>query len=67
MVLQRAPQRAILWGYADSSNTLTILTMDDQVYRALSSSSPVNGLGESMWFVTLDAQTGEEPFQIQVT
>jgi len=31
MVLQRAPQRAIVWGFGDS-NTLTTLEMNDKIY-----------------------------------
>lgn len=66
MVLQRAPQRAIVWGYTDSFNTSVILAMDKKVYHTVSSSyaDPVNA---SIWSVTLDAQTEEGPFQINVT
>jgi hypothetical protein len=31
MVLQQAPQRAIVWGYGESSKLIT-LTIDNQVY-----------------------------------
>jgi sialate O-acetylesterase len=53
MVLQRAPQRAIVWGFGDPS-TLTILTMNDEVYRTVSSAEPANAQNESIWSVTLD-------------
>ena len=65
MVLQRAPQRAIVWGYGDSS-TLTILRMNDKVYTTFSRSDPANARGESIWSVTLDPVTAEGPFDINV-
>jgi hypothetical protein len=34
MVLQRAPQRAIVWGFGDPS-TLTTLRMNDKVYTTI--------------------------------
>ena len=52
MVLQRAPQRAIVWGFGDSS-TLTTLTINDRVYTTMSSSEIANKQGESIWSVTL--------------
>jgi sialate O-acetylesterase len=67
MVLQRAPQRAIVWGYTDTFDAPTILTLNGKVYHAQSSPSPSNLLDESIWSVTLDAQTEEGPFQINVT
>ncbi len=67
MVLQRAPQRAIVWGYTDTFNTPMILTLNERVYHTKSSLFPSNSLGESIWSVTLDAQTEEGPFQIHVT
>jgi sialate O-acetylesterase len=67
MVLQRAPQQAIVWGYADTFDAPIILTINNKIYRTRTSSSPVNSLGESMWTVTLDAQTEEGPFQVKVT
>jgi len=67
MVLQRAPQRAIVWGYSDTFDTLTILTVNNRMYRTRTSSSPANALGESVWSVTLDAQPEEGPFEVKVT
>jgi sialate O-acetylesterase len=67
MVLQRAPQRAIVWGYSDSFNALTTLTVNNQLYRTKSSSLPANSLDESMWSVMLDPQPEEGPFQVKVT
>jgi sialate O-acetylesterase len=67
MVLQRAPQKAIVWGYSETFNTLTILTVNNQMYRTRTSSSPANALGESVWSVTLDAQPEEGPFEVKVT
>jgi sialate O-acetylesterase len=66
MVLQRAPQRAIVWGYTDTFNAKTTLTMNGKVYHTKSSSSPANKLGESIWSVTLDPQPEEGPFKIHV-
>jgi sialate O-acetylesterase len=67
MVLQRAPQRAIVWGYADTFNTLTILTINNEIYHTRTSSLPANSLGESVWSVTLNPQPEEGPFQVKVT
>ncbi len=67
MVLQRAPQQAIIWGYADTFNAPIILAMNNKVYRTRSSSSPANSLDESTWSVTLDAQTDEGPFEVRVS
>jgi sialate O-acetylesterase len=67
MVLQRAPQRAIVWGYADTFNTLTILTINNEIYHTRTSSLPANSLGESVWSVTLDPQPDEGPFEVKVT
>ncbi len=67
MVLQRAPQQAIVWGYADSLNTLISLTINDEIYHTRSYASPKKGLADSAWSVTLDPQTEEGPFQVKVT
>jgi len=67
MVLQRAPERAIVWGYADTFNTPITLTMDNKVYHTISSSSSADSVGASIWAVTLDAQPQEGPFQVKVT
>ena len=65
-MLQRAPQRAILWGYGDRS-TLTILRMNDKIYRTMSSSESANVQNESIWSVTLDPVSEEGPFDIHVS
>ncbi|UJR37757.1 hypothetical protein I4U23_030450 [Adineta vaga] len=67
MVLQRAPQQAIVWGYGDTFNVPILLTMNNKQYRTRSSSISSDSFGDSIWSVTLDAQTDEGPFQIQVT
>ncbi len=67
MVLQRAPQRAIVWGYSDAFNAPILLTMNNKMYRTRSSSASANSLGESTWSVTLAAQTEEGPFQVKIT
>ncbi|CAF4083979.1 unnamed protein product [Rotaria sp. Silwood2] len=67
MVLQRAPQQAIIWGYTDTFNTPITLTMNNKVYHTMTSISSVDLGNASIWSVTLDAQTEEGPFQIQIT
>jgi sialate O-acetylesterase len=66
MVLQRAPQRAVIWGFIDP-NTVTILRMDDKVYTTVSSSELANELGESIWSFTLDPVSSDGPFDIHVS
>lgn len=66
MVLQRAPQRAIVWGFGDPG-ALTILTMDGKTHRTMSQSSPVNEQGETIWSITLDPMSEEGPFDINVS
>jgi sialate O-acetylesterase len=66
MVLQRAPQRAIVWGFGDPS-TLTTLRMDDKIYTTMSHSEPANAQNESIWSVTLDPVSDEGPFDIHVS
>ena len=67
MVLQRAPQRAIVWGYSDAFNTPIFLTVDNKMYRTRTSAIPANTVGASMWSVTLEPQPEEGPFQVNVT
>jgi len=67
MVLQRAPQRAIVWGYTDTFNASLTLTFNEKVYHTQSSSVAGNLSNASIWSITLDAQTEEGPFQINVT
>lgn len=66
MVLQRAPQRAIVWGYSDPS-TLTILAINEKIYTTVSGSNPENEQGESIWSVTLDPVSEEGPFDVQLS
>jgi sialate O-acetylesterase len=66
MVLQRAPQKAIVWGFGDPS-TITILRMNKQTYTTVSRSEPVNEHGESIWLVTVDPVSDEGPFDIHVS
>jgi len=68
MVLQRAPQRAVVWGFSNSSDTPITLTMNNKVYYAMRfSSSSVDGKDATIWSVTLDPQYQEGPFQVKVT
>jgi len=67
MVLQRAPQRAIVWGYTDTFIAPILLTMNNKIYHTRSSSSSADATNGSIWSVQLDAQTEEGPFQIKVT
>jgi sialate O-acetylesterase len=66
MVLQRAPQRAIVWGFGDA-NTLTILRMNNKIYTTMSRSEPANAQNKSIWSVTLDPVADEGPFDIHVS
>jgi sialate O-acetylesterase len=66
MVLQRAPQRAIVWGFGDAS-TLTTLQINHQIYRTISNAEPVNQQNESIWSITLDPISDEGPFDIHVS
>jgi sialate O-acetylesterase len=66
MVLQRAPQKAIVWGFGDPG-VLTTLTMDSKTYTTVSSSKSANELGETIWSVTLDPVSDEGPFDIHVS
>jgi sialate O-acetylesterase len=66
MVLQRAPKRAIVWGFGDAS-TLTTLTMNDQIHTTMSQSEPANAQNESIWSVSLDPVSDEGPFDIHVS
>ena len=66
MVLQRAPQRAIVWGFGDPS-TLTTLRMNDKIYTTISHDESANAQNESIWSVTLDPVEDEGPFDIHVS
>jgi len=66
MVLQRTPQKAVVWGFGDASK-LTTLRMNDKIYTTISRSEPANELGESIWSVTLDPVSEEGPFDIHVS
>jgi sialate O-acetylesterase len=67
MVLQRAPQRAIVWGYSNATNAPITLEMNDKMYRTRTSSASVNSIGDSTWSVTLDPQPAGGPFQVKIT
>jgi sialate O-acetylesterase len=66
MVLQRAPQRAIVWGFGDSSQLITLI-MNNKIYRTMSRSELVNTQNESIWSITLDPVSEEGPFDIHVS
>jgi sialate O-acetylesterase len=66
MVLQRAPQPSIVWGYADSFDTPITLTLNNKMYHTRTSSSPANELGESMWSTLIGPQPDEGPFDVKV-
>ncbi len=66
MVLQRAPQSAVIWGFSDPG-TLTILQMNDKTYTTTSQSEAANAQNESIWSVTLDPVSDEGPFDIHVS
>ena len=66
MVLQRAPQRAVVWGFGNP-NAVTNLTMNGKTYSTISRSDFANAQNESIWSVTLDAITVEGPFDIKAS
>ena len=66
MVLQRAPQRAVVWGYGDT-RAFTTLWINNKFYHTISGSEAINKLGESIWSITLDAESEEGPFEVIVT
>jgi sialate O-acetylesterase len=66
MVLQRAPQRAIVWGFGDPDR-LTTLKINDKIYTTMSRSESANAQNESIWSVTLDPVSDEGPFDIHVS
>ncbi|CAF4384016.1 unnamed protein product [Rotaria socialis] len=66
MVLQRAPQKSIVWGFG-AAGKLTTLRMNNKIYTTISRSEPANQLGESIWSVTLDPVSDEGPFDIHVS
>jgi len=66
MVLQRAPQKAIVWGFGDPS-ILTTLRINDKIYTTISPAEPANAQNESIWSVTLDPVSDEGPFDIHVS
>ena len=66
MVLQRAPQKSIVWGYTDTTDFPITLAMNNKVYQAtFSKSNKANDL--TIWAVQLDAQPEEGPFDVKVT
>jgi sialate O-acetylesterase len=66
MVLQRAPEKAIVWGYGDS-NQLKTLRINNQIYTTVSHVESENDSGESAWSITLDPVEDEGPFDIHVS
>ncbi|CAF1191158.1 unnamed protein product [Adineta ricciae] len=65
MVLQRAPQRAIVWGYGDANASVT-LKMNDKIYTTMTRKEPTNALGADIWSITLDPRPEGGPFDIRV-
>jgi sialate O-acetylesterase len=66
MVLQRAPQRAVVWGYGYPGK-LTTLKIGNKKYTTTSQSEPVNSHNQTIWSVTLDPVSKEGPFDIRVS
>lgn len=66
MVLQRAPHRAVVWGFGDAGKSTT-LQMNNKLYRTISQRELANDQDESIWSVTLDPVYDEGPYDIQVT
>ena len=68
MVLQRAPQRAVVWGYTDATDIPITLTMNNKTYFTMSTqTTTTDSENASIWLVILDAQIEEGPFQVNVT
>jgi len=66
MVLQRAPQKSVVWGYTDTNQVIT-LRLGNKMYTTVSNSKPDNEFGESIWAVTLDPVSQEGPYDVHVT
>jgi sialate O-acetylesterase len=66
MVLQRAPQKAVVWGFGDSSELIT-LRINNQIYTTISRRESENDFAESIWSVTLDPVSDDGPFDIHVS
>jgi len=66
MVLQRAPERAVVWGFGDP-RILTFLTINNKTYTTVSGIDQANEQNESIWSVTLDPVSDEGPYDIQVS
>jgi sialate O-acetylesterase len=66
MVLQRAPQKAVVWGFSDSSKLIT-LKINNQIYTTMSRRESDNEQDESIWSITLDPVSDEGPFDIHVS
>nr|ADD91467.1 cytosolic sialic acid 9-O-acetylesterase-like protein [Adineta vaga] len=66
MVLQRAPQRAVVWGYGDPEK-LTILKLNNKIYTTISDAKSMNEQDESIWSITLNPVYDEGPFDIHVS
>jgi sialate O-acetylesterase len=66
MVLQRAPHRAVVWGFGDASK-LIILRLNNQIYKTISNAKSMNEQNESIWSITLDPVFDEGPFDIHVS
>ena len=66
MVLQRAPQKSVVWGYTDTNQVIT-LRLGNKMYTTVSNSKPDNEFGESIWSVTLDPVSQEGPYDVHVT
>ena len=62
MVLQRGPQKSIVWSYSDTQNVSIILTISTKIYQA--KSFPLN---ENIWSITFDAESNEGPFELVAT
>jgi sialate O-acetylesterase len=67
MVLQRAPQKAIVWGYGDGQNVSITLKMSKKIYDTRSYLLPIHLSNENIWSVILDAESEEGPFQLIAT
>lgn len=67
MVLQRAPQQAVVWGYSDVQNVSITLKANKKTYDTRSYLSNIYSSNEYIWSITLDAESEEGPFELIAT
>ncbi|XP_033119616.1 sialate O-acetylesterase-like [Anneissia japonica] len=64
MVLQMAPERASIWGYAEESAEIQV-TLKGKIYKAITTHSSFSA--DAIWKVTLDPVPPSGPFTITIS